>query len=511
MGAAGDALVTARDAVTSFDRAGISRALSRVSRSDRGRAATAATTRGQRLDMAGRLALARAAILEWLLFDSRMARATIAAGLSIVAFAAWIGGRFRRAIDLVMTLDRGGFPGPLPLVLRRALAADQPDDPAWLRRARTRVVSRCREQMTGLQPQPQTARFYSQPDGLLGPLVMVLKPATAEEKGVLVLLYSYVLPLFGRLFDLEKVLRRYHLVLEPSWSGYCNADVMCYRGLDDVVFVQAYEPRDRELIDSLKSNLVSVPTSNNWWVDHRMFAPISGVTRDIDVIMVAGWAPYKRHAQFFAALRTLRRRGVRLKVALVGYSLGLSLDDLRRLAAHYGIDDQIEWHEGLSQPDVNVLLNRSKVNVIWSRKEGVNRAIVEGMFAGVPCVVRAGFNYGFKYPYINEATGRFADESELSDCLAWMMDNYRRFDPRPWVMEHMSCQRSTAIVEGVVRRHVQGPWTGPLAVKVNGLHGMHYWNAGDDARFEEDYRFLRSTIRQEPGLRAVPDAASLRV
>jgi glycosyltransferase involved in cell wall biosynthesis len=503
VGTAGDAVVTARDAVISFGRASISRALSRVNRSDRSRAATAAPARGQRLAMAGQLALARAAILEWLLFDARMARAAIAAGLSIAAFAAWVGGRFRRAIDLVMTLDRGAFPGPLPLVLRRALAADQPDDSAWLRRARIRVISHCREQMIALQPQPQTARFYSQPDALLGPLVMVLKTATGGEKGVLVLLYSHVLPLFGRLFDLEQVLRRYHLVLEPSWSGYCNADVLCYRGFDDVVFVQAYEPRDRELIDSLTSNLVSVPTSNNWWVDHRVFVPISRATRDIDVIMIAGWAPYKRHARFFAGLRTLRRRGTRLRVALVGYSLGMSLADLQSLAAHFDVDDQIEWHEGLTQPEVNVLLNRSKVNVIWSRKEGVNRAIVEGMFAGVPCVVRAGFNYGHRYPYINEATGRFADESELPDCLAWMTDNYQRFDPRPWVMEHMSCQRSTAIVEDAVRGHAEGPWSGPLAVKVNGLHGMHYWDDADATRFAEDYRFLRSAIKPDSGSRVV--------
>ena len=62
-------------------------------------------------------------------------------------------------------------------------------------------------------------------------------------------------------------------------------------------------------------------------------------------------------------------------------------------------------------------------------------------------------------------------------------------------MEQMSCQRSTAIVESTIRQYLQGPWSEPLAVKVNGLHGMHYWNDGDAARFEADYRFLRSTIR----------------
>ena len=30
------------------------------------------------------------------------------------------------------------------------------------------------------------------------------------------------------------------------------------------------------------------------------------------------------------------------------------------------------------------------------------------MFAGVPCIVRQGFNYGYRYPYINGQTGCFA-------------------------------------------------------------------------------------------------------
>jgi len=159
------------------------------------------------------------------------------------------------------------------------------------------------------------------------------------------------------------------------------------------------------------------------------------------------------------------------------------------------VDDQIEWHEGLPQSGVNALLNRSKVNVIWSRKEGVNRAIIEGMFAGVPCIVREGFNYGFKYPYVNEQTGCFAHEDELPDSLAWMVEHHHRFDPRRWVMAHMSCQEATSILEGTIRQHTPGPWRTPLAVKVNTLDGMHYWDEGDAASFAEDYRFLRSTVR----------------
>lgn len=444
------------------------------------------------------LGLAKQRFVEFLTFDSAPARTAFSAALSLAAVALYGAGRFRTAISMAMALDRGAYAGPLPSIVRRALTDDPAVAPGWVNHVRGRVQRTCAEHVRHLSLTATTSKFFATPERLLGPLAMVVKTPCGDEKGVLLLLYSHVLPLFLRLFDLEKVCARYHLVLEPSWSGYCNPDVLCYRYVDAPIFVQAYEPRDRSFIDGLRSNLVAIPTSNNWWVDHRMFVPLPGVRKDIDVIMVAGWGNYKRHARFFQALSALRRRGVRMSVALVGYPLGFSADDLRSMASHYGIADQIAWHENLSQPEVNALLNRSKVNVLWSRKEGVNRAIIEGMFADVPCIVRAGFNYGYAYPYINDATGRYATEDELPDLLVRMVEQHDRFAPRGWVMEHMSCQESTRIVERTMTAHLREAWSDGLAVKTNGLHGMAYWSDEDGSRFADDYAFLASAIRTRP-------------
>ena len=106
---------------------------------------------------------------------------------------------------------------------------------------------------------------------------------------------------------------------------------------------------------------------------------------------------------------------------LIGYNVGLTKDAIVALAGFHGVLDQIEWHEGLTQTQVNYHLNRAKVHVIWSRKEGVNRAILEGMFAGVPCIIRDGFNYGYRYPYVNDATGCFSAEDELPDTIVRML------------------------------------------------------------------------------------------
>ena len=188
-------------------------------------------------------------------------------------------------------------------------------------------------------------------------------------------------------------MERYHIVLEPSWSGSVPLTVLCYAGLTDTLFVQAFEPRDRLFVQELGVGFVPVPTSTNWWVDHRISAA-SQCTQNVDLIMVAAWGSYKRHGMFFRGLRAVRAMRPSLRVVLVGYSLGLTRRDITTLAGSFGVADIIECHEDLTQDDVNVLLNRAKVNVLWSRKEGVNRAIVEGMFANLPCIIRQGFNYG---------------------------------------------------------------------------------------------------------------------
>ena len=147
---------------------------------------------------------------------------------------------------------------------------------------------------------------------------------------------------------------------------------------------------------------------------------------------------------------------------------------------------------------MNALFNRAKVHVLWSRREGFNRAVIEGMFAGVPCVMRRGFNYGHPHAYVNERTGCFASERELPDRLLAMVRDHERFAPRDWVMENMSCQRGTAVLGDAIRARAGAAgegWTHGLAVRVCQLDGMQYWDEEDRQRFEPDYAFLRSCLR----------------
>jgi GR25 family glycosyltransferase involved in LPS biosynthesis len=148
--------------------------------------------------------------------------------------------------------------------------------------------------------------------------------------------------------------------------------------------------------------------------------------------------------------------------------------------------------------EVNDQINRAKVHVLWSRKEGVNRAIVECMFAGVPSIVREGFNYGYRYPYINDETGCYATERDLPQAILTMIDRSPSMVPRDWVMRNMSCQRATEVLHESVAKwcHAHGEqWSEPPVVKCTQLNGMRYWNPDDANRFTADYDFIKSCRR----------------
>jgi glycosyltransferase involved in cell wall biosynthesis len=446
--------------------------------------------------MSCRAGIVAARLREWLQFDSPFRPVAAFIALTLARLAHRLG-RPHQAASIWCAVHRANYSDRVTRSIERTIARGSRRSTTSASDASLAPVYRDHVHSQHAD-NPQASGVLANPEGMLGALVIVLKAATSEEKGVVLMHYSFVFPIFAKLFKIEDIAQRYHIVLEPSWSGFCDLNILSYTQYRFPIFVEGFEPRDTQFIERIGSNLVSVPGSSNWWVDHRVFRPLPGVRKDVDVIMVAGWGAYKRHHRFFAALRTLRRRGVTPKVVLVGYPLGMSKSDILRQAACYGVEDQLECYEKLTQSEVNYQLNRAKVNIIWSRKEGVNRSVVEGMFAGVPCILRRGFNYGHHYPYVNAATGCYSSEEDLPDTLVRMIDTYDTYSSRDWVMANMSCQRAAQLLGAAMgdALHATGQsWSGDLAVKLNGLTRMHYWDASDESRFQPDYAFLRTMLR----------------
>ena len=441
-----------------------------------------------------RLRIARERFREWLFFDSHIARAMLALmafGLGVVML---LTGRHGRGTAILAQTHRAAALPSVDRAIERLFRRALDNAPDRLARGIRRAV----EEFPSTAPvAPHTQRFLDQPDLLLNGCSLVLKSPRANEKGVLYLYYSYVYPFFMRAFDMDAITRRYRVVIEPSWSGFCDMNVLSLGVLKQTVLVGAGEARDARFLRSVSSTLIPADFTGNTWVDTDRFKPIAGTPKDIDVIVIAAWAWYKRHWAIFRALRTLQDRGHVLRMALVGYPIDMTAADVISVARHYGVEDQIEIHESVPHESVNLLLNRSRVNLLWSRREGSNRAIAEGMGADVPCILRKGFNYGEAYPHINADTGRFADEDELPDVLLEMLDQSGSGRAREWMLTRMTPIESTRRMNDTLRATAlaQGEaWTVDAVVKVSHLGGLGYLDPSDEDRFKADDDFLRSTI-----------------
>src|SRR5690606_5495264 len=137
----------------------------------------------------------------------------------------------------------------------------------------------------------------------------------------------------------------------------------------------------------------------------------------------------KRNYSLFKALNQLS--DVDYKAAIVCSSWGEDRNFTLSAIKYFNLQDRIQLLENLSQGELNAVLNRSKVNMLLSLKEGSNRSIFEGFFANVPAIVLKE-NIGVNKTYVNSDTGKLISESELAETLMWFRTNWTTFSARKW-------------------------------------------------------------------------------
>jgi glycosyltransferase involved in cell wall biosynthesis len=435
----------------------------------------------------------RPVLLEYLKFDSVLARKGLGLAASVLASAARAFGRDDIWFRLRALVFNGNL---LPSVDAQAarVCGELLRNDGWLNSA-------CVQHVKELAATPATQAFFDDPERIIGGRTVVVKKRQGLERGVIVVDYNFAFPTLAHFFDLQRIAKHYYLVMVPSWTGLMVKDVLSFATLEQPIICLASEEKDFQFIKGLGSQLVPVRASANFFCDHRTFYPVPSSPRDIDVLSVAAWGEYKRHAKLFRALREVKRRRGHLKAVMVGYPADLTMKELKFYARHYGLADDIEFHEWISPEEVNALYSRTKVNVLWSRREGSGRSPIEGMLAGAPCVLRSGFNYGESYEHINPATGCFSTEAGLPDTLISYLDADLKMDPRSWVLKNMTPQIVTARIADELRRLAEQnsePWTEGLVEICGYLNGQIYWDPADKLKFEGDYEFLRSCLRPNP-------------
>ncbi len=326
--------------------------------------------------------------------------------------------------------------------------------------------------------------------------VIVLKAASAGEKGVLLLKYARTFSALASLYDLESLMQRYVFVLEPCWAGYVDPSILMYIKPGNPVFIMCFTAEDHAFIESIGAPLVPLKMGPADWVNADVFKPpAQPASKKYDLAMVANWARHKRHAQLFRALREVRERDVR--VLLIGFPWGSrTANDIRAEAGTMRNPRvQVEIFESLPHARLADLVAESRVFLFLSRKEGDNKALVEAMFANVPAIVYAR-SIGGARSRINPQTGMLAEDHELADAIRHMLDHEADFSPRAWALENTGSVVATRRLNQALRdtlTQAGETYTIGIVEKTNAPN-LAYKDAADRERMAADYEFVRGCL-----------------
>lgn len=273
--------------------------------------------------------------------------------------------------------------------------------------------------------------------------LIILSPPEHSKKGVILVKFTENFKYLTAMFDLKKLSNDYILILEPSFIGYFDENILCLMGQAAPILIQASEKVDRQFIVGLGGSFVPVDLGANCWVDDRIFSPIDNIKKEYDIIMISIWADFKRHYHLFEALSKCKKKN-KIKVALIGKPWPKSLDEIKNIAEFFNVNYCIEYFEDLSQEEINILLNKSKVYLLLSKKEGFNKSVIEAMYADSPAFLLRGFNYGQDYIYINSQTGGYITPSKLVGFIDNIDDmlQERDFHSCQWVSKNISVDMS---------------------------------------------------------------------
>lgn len=297
--------------------------------------------------------------------------------------------------------------------------------------------------------------------------LILLKAPRKNESGVLLLTYTGSSQFFLVNFDLAEISKRYTIVLEPSWATFPEPymGLLSCSGRPTVCEMISHEAA--EAVQNAGIPILPMAIGAQDWVDTEVFKPLPGVRKDFDVVMIATFAPWKRHAVLFRAMQKLRPR--RLRVALIGVTWERTRKEFEREIERYDVQDDCTIFQGITAPQVNEILNRSKVKLLLTKIEGANRGLSEAMSANVPVVVYKHI-IGPRRTDINSMTGVYADDDELPDVLMETLESYGGFHPRAWYLQNSGYRNSTFTLNESLRlaAHSRSEnWTTDIVGKVN--------------------------------------------
>jgi glycosyltransferase involved in cell wall biosynthesis len=320
--------------------------------------------------------------------------------------------------------------------------------------------------------------------------ILILKVPRIEgsevvEKGALIVKFTETFaPLFNEL-DVRHLANYFRIILEPSWVGYSVPELLVWTQLrPEKVIVLAPYKSDFDSLLAGQSNLLPVTLGPADWVNPTRFAKLEGAEKVYDSIYVANFNPVKRVDRYLRAVVRVSQRRPEFRAALVCAGLGKETrygHDILATIAWAKRYANVDFFHSVDQRQLNALLNGAKVNVLVSLREGANKCLAEGLFAGTPALLIDECACG-NHRHITFETGRSTPDRELEKMLIWFADHHAEFRPNVWAATNISPVASIHRLSQILRELevAEGSaWTTELKPKMNQPE-LGYVDAGDD-------------------------------
>lgn len=360
-------------------------------------------------------------------------------------------------------------PNPMTAQLRAVTAFQRAESPQlWKWLGSTRETHTGTEAITTPPSSPSTNRYHNHltQRSQLTRSIILKAPGDHGERGVLMVQFEYNwCRLLHGIGDLEALARRYDILWGSSWSptDYLLLKTILSKTTGEVHVLPSHASEAAKL-HAFHPRIQCPPVlSASDWVNPKFFTPKPHSERNTDLLMVANWAPFKRHYEMLWALRQMPAD---LRVTLIGQAEAkYTAEHIRQMMRAYRVPQQVNLLESLPIDEVTRHQCDSKVALILSRREGSCVAAVEAIFAGAALGMRCGAHVG-SMQYINEETGTLFSGTQRASALMALLERSAKLRPHEWAAKNLSCHVSLGKLNTFLRERASThnlPWTVDLA------------------------------------------------
>jgi glycosyltransferase involved in cell wall biosynthesis len=334
-------------------------------------------------------------------------------------------------------------------------------------------------------------------DETLDRSIILKRPGLNGEMGYLLIQFEPELIKIARSPHLTEIQREYDILFLATWQPFYSLPLYAFMArAERRLLLMPSSLRDYELCRDTHPDLIALPFQSASWVHPKFYG--EPPEKDIDIIMVANFSPYKRHWLLFQALRQLPKN---LRVVLVGVPLGgRTKESLLQEARLFGTEDRLEIYESPPNATVADLMSRAKIFLGLSAREGAFIAVTEALFTDTPVGLYRNAIVGSK-DNVNDHTGILFDphKSLASQILAFL-EKAGSYHPAEWARANISSVVNSAKLNGLLRDLAQSegrPWTRDIEPFYCKHFEFMYENENTERLYQKPYNDFSNRFRMK--------------